>query len=195
MSMPSFPPGFPLGPGAGEVPNGADLLFERRIVLAAGHLDGLRATDLSARLMTLDGAGDRPIALHLRTTDADLDAAFALADTIGLIGAPVDALVNGLIGGPALVVFAAARRREVTPHAMLRLTEPKIRIEGDATDVAGTECEHRRRVDALYLRLAEVTGRELDEIREDARDGRLLTAEQAVDYGLADAVVRTAPTS
>lgn len=197
MSMPSFPPEFPggasgPGPGPGE-PNAADLLFERRIVLAEGHLDALRATDLSARLITLDGSGERPIALHLRTVDAELDAAFALADTIGLIGCPVDALVAGLVGGPALVVLAAARRREVTPHAMLRLTEPKIHIEGDGTDVAGRERAERQRIDTLYARLAEATGREADEIREDAREGRMFTAEQAVDYGLADAVVRTAP--
>jgi ATP-dependent Clp protease protease subunit len=36
----------------------------------------------------------------------------------------------------------------------------------------------------LYARLAGVTGHEVDEIRDDARRGRLLTAEQAIDYGL-----------
>jgi ATP-dependent Clp protease protease subunit len=39
-------------------------------------------------------------------------------------------------------------------------------------------------VDAFYIRLAEVTGREVDEIRDDARSGRMLTAEQAREYGL-----------
>jgi ATP-dependent Clp protease protease subunit len=36
----------------------------------------------------------------------------------------------------------------------------------------------------LYARLAEVTGHELDEIQDDARQGRLLTAKQAIDYRL-----------
>jgi len=36
----------------------------------------------------------------------------------------------------------------------------------------------------LYARLAEVTGHEVDQIREDARQGRLLTVEQATGYGL-----------
>jgi ATP-dependent protease ClpP protease subunit len=39
-------------------------------------------------------------------------------------------------------------------------------------------------LDALYLRLADVTGREVDEIRADARRGRYLTVEDAIGYGL-----------
>ena len=41
-------------------------------------------------------------------------------------------------------------------------------------------------VDTLYIRLAEVTGREVDEIRADARRGRYLTVPEAVAYGLLD---------
>jgi ATP-dependent Clp protease protease subunit len=204
MTMPSFPPEFPGEPARREpgtapsppafaAPGAADLLLERRIVLADGHLDGLRATELSARLMMLDVAGNEPVALHLRTPDGDLEAAFALADTIGILGCPVHALVAGQAGGPALLVLAAAGRREMTPHATLRLTEPRAHLDGGAEEVAAAEEEHRRRLDAYYARLAEVSGREMDEIRQDARAGRLLTAEQAVGYGLADAVVRAAP--
>ena len=44
-----------------------------------------------------------------------------------------------------------------------------------------------RMLDTLYYRLAEVTGREVDEIREDARGRRSLTAAQAIGYGLIQA--------
>jgi hypothetical protein len=39
-------------------------------------------------------------------------------------------------------------------------------------------------LDTLYFRLAEVAGREVDDIREDARRGRVLTTGQAIGYGL-----------
>jgi ATP-dependent Clp protease protease subunit len=48
-------------------------------------------------------------------------------------------------------------------------------------------------VDAFYIRLAEITGREVDEVREDARQGRMLTAEQARDYGLIHEIAGTPP--
>lgn len=190
--MPPFPPEFPGEPPRREprdspprgAPSAADLLFDRRIVLANGRVDGDLATDLSARLIMLDGTGEDPIALHLRAPDADLEAAFAVADTIGVLSCPVNVVVIGQAGGPALLILAAGRRREMTPHATLLLTEPRTRAEGPASEVAIHEEEHRRKVDDYYLRLAEVTGREVDEIREDARQGRMLTAEQAREYGL-----------
>jgi ATP-dependent Clp protease protease subunit len=180
MTLPPFPGEPSLG-----VP---DRLLERRIVLAGGHLDGERASELSARFITLDELGEEPITLHLRTPDGDLTAAFAVADTIGVLACPVRAVVTGQVGGPALAVLAAARRREMTPNATLRLTEPRGQVGGDATDIAAHEAELRRLVDAFYIRLADVTGREVDEIRQDARDGRLLTAEGAIAYGLVHAI-------
>jgi ATP-dependent Clp protease, protease subunit len=201
MTMPSFPPEFPEFPGEPRkprdepprgmpsAPSAADLLFDRRIVLASGRIDGDLATDLSARLIMLDGAGDEPVALHLRAQDAELEAAFAVADTIGVLSCPVDVVVIGQAGGPALMILAAGRRREMTPHATLLLTEPGTQANGAASDVAIHEKEHRRKVDAFYTRLAQVTGREVDEIRDDAREGRMLTAEQAKEYGLIHEIV------
>src|SRR3569833_4705064 len=121
MTVPSFPPEFPGEParpapldlpqrGAQAVPSAADLLFDRRIVLATGRVDGEVATDLSARLVMLDGGGDEPLALHLRAPDADLEAAFAVAGTIGVLSCPVNVVVIGQAGGPALLVLAAGRR-------------------------------------------------------------------------------------
>lgn len=171
----------------------SDRLFEMRIVMAHGHLDGERATELSSRLMTLDALDEAPINLHLRTHDADLEAAFAMVDTIDVLRCPVHALVAGQVGGPALAVLAAARRREMTRHATLRLAEPQVQVDGNATELAAREREQRRLVDALYARLAEVTGRDSDEIRDDARRGRLFTATQALAYGLIHDVPGTAP--
>ena len=50
--------------------------------------------------------------------------------------------------------------------------------------VTAREQQMTRMLDTLYFRLADVTGREVDEIREDARRGRTLTTAQAIGYGL-----------
>ncbi|MEV5749468.1 ATP-dependent Clp protease proteolytic subunit [Actinoallomurus sp. NPDC052308] len=209
MTMPSFPPEFPddparpsgpswpgrpFPPGGSLAPDEADplrdRLLEHRIILATGHLDGARASELCARLVTLDAAGEEPVRLHLQTPDGELEAAFAAADMVNAVTCPVQVVVIGQVGGPPLAVLTAARRREMTPHAVLRLAEPGASLAGGgATDVAAREEEYRRLVDAFYIRLAETTGREVDEIREDARRDRLLTAEEAVAYGLVHAVV------
>lgn len=184
MTTPPFPPSVPAEPPG-------DRLLQHRIVLAGGNLGAERAAELSARLITLDELGEDPVTLHLRTPDGELTVAFAVADTIGMLSCPVRAIAAGQVGGPALLVLAAARRREITPNATLRLAEPRARIGGDTTDVAVHEEELRRLTDAFYIRLAEATGREVDEVREDARHGRVLTAEQAIAYGLVHGVAGT----
>ena len=64
------------------------------------------------------------------------------------------------------------------------MSEPKVSLDGPVTAVAVHEEQVRAMLAELYARLAEVTGREVDEIRDDASRGLLLTAEQAIDYGL-----------
>lgn len=185
-------PGHPLGdrgPGATPWPDLLDeALLRRRIVMVHGHVDDAAATTVCARLMTLNASGDDPITLHLRAPDAELQSAFAVVDTMDGLSAPVHATAVGEVGGCALAILAAARRREITPHAHLRLTEPRVRVEGNVTDLAVHEEQYARMVDALYFRLADVTGREVDEIRADAGAGRLFDADDAVAYGLVDAV-------
>jgi ATP-dependent Clp protease protease subunit len=171
-----------------------DRLLELRMVMVHGELDGERATELSARLMTLDAFDNAPISLHLRTHDADLDAALTVVDTIDVLRCPVHALVAGQVGGPALAVLAAAQRREMTRHATLRLFEPKAHdLKGNAEELTTLEAEHERLVRAFYTRLGEVTGRRLEEIADDARRGRLFTATEALAYGLIHDIPGTAP--
>jgi ATP-dependent Clp protease, protease subunit len=83
-------------------------------------------------------------------------------------------------------VLAACGQRLGYPSAVLALTEPTLSAGGTATQVRSQEEQIETMVDTLYIRLAEVTGREVDEIRADARQGRFLTVPEAVAYGLLD---------
>jgi ATP-dependent Clp protease, protease subunit len=196
MTVPEFPP-HPPEPGRpfGDRPPGGDWterlnesLLRRRIVMVHGFLDTSAATTVAARLMTLETTGEEPVSLHLRVPDAELEAAFAVVDTLDGLAAPVHATAVGEVGGPALVILAAARRRQITPHAHLRLTEPSVRLEGTAGEVSAREEQYARLVDAYYFRLADVTGREVDELRADARAGRFFSAAEAVEYGLVGSI-------
>ena len=70
---------------------------------------------------------------------------------------------------------------------MLSLAEPRLNLDGTATEVSAQQEQLTAMLDTLYIRLAEVTGREVDEIRDDMRRGRFLTVPEAVSYGLLDA--------
>jgi ATP-dependent Clp protease, protease subunit len=162
-------------------------LLEQRVVIAHGHLDDQVATVLCAQLLTLDAdSADRsaPIRLHLQNLSADLAAALTVMDALGAVGVPVHAFVSGQISGPAIGVLACAGRRIAYPNAGFLLSEPETGFEGTAAELATRQRQIETMLDALYFRLADVTGREVDDLRSDARRGRFLTAAEAVDYGL-----------
>jgi ATP-dependent Clp protease, protease subunit len=100
--------------------------------------------------------------------------------------------VSGEISGPALGVLASCARRTGYPNATFTLAEPRLEFGGTVTAVTARQEQMTRMLDTLYYRLAEVTGREADEIREDARCRRSLTTGQAIGYGLIQAQ-ETAP--
>jgi ATP-dependent Clp protease, protease subunit len=159
-------------------------LFEQRIVLAHGELDDEAATSLCAQLLTLDAERNEPIRLEVQGLNAELAAALTVMGVLDVLRVPVHAYAGGQVGGPALGVLAAATHRRAYPNAVFTLSEPRLGFEGSATSLSSREEQVRVMLDTLYLRLADVTGREVDEIREDARRGRYLTVDDAIGYGL-----------
>jgi len=159
-------------------------LLNQRIVMAHGCLDGEAATRLCAQLLTLDAEGEGPIRLELHNLDADLPAALTVMGVLDTLRVPVTAYTGGRTSGPGLGVLASVGHRRAYPNTFFVMSEPKVSLDGPVTAVAAHEEQVRAMLAELYARLAEVTGHEVDEIRDDARRGRLLTAEQAIGYGL-----------
>jgi ATP-dependent protease ClpP protease subunit len=171
-------------------------LLARRIVLASGLLDDEAAARLSAQLLTLDAEGDKPIRLELQNLRAELGAALTVMGILDVLRVRVHARVSGEISGPALGVLASCPQRTGYPNAIFTLAEPRLQFGGTVTAVTARQQQLTRMLDTLYYRLADVTGREVDQIREDARGRRSLTTGQAIGYGLIQAQEATpGPTS
>jgi ATP-dependent Clp protease, protease subunit len=162
-------------------------LLEKRIVLASGLLDDEAAARLSAQLLTLDAEGDKPIRLELQNLRAELAAALTVMGILDVLRVRVHGCVSGEISGPALGVLASCPDRTGYPNATFTLAEPRLEFGGTVTAVTARQQQVTRMLDTLYYKMAEVTGREVDEIREDARRRRSLTTAQAIGYGLIQA--------
>ena len=159
-------------------------LLAKRIVLASGFLDDDAAARLSAQLLTLDAEQKTPIRLEMQNLRSELSAVLTVMGILDVLRVPVHACVSGEINGPALGVLASCPRRSGYPNASFVLAEPKLHFGGTVTALTAREQQMTRMLDTLYFRLAEVTGREVDQIRDDARRGRTLITAQAIGYGL-----------
>jgi ATP-dependent Clp protease protease subunit len=188
--VPPQPGGEPGDGGIGMSPWLEERLFDRRIVMLRGPLTGPVASQTAAALLTLDAMGTEPVQLHMTVSDGELAAAFAVVDAVDAMRAPLHAVVTAQVGGAALAVLAAADRRLAYRHARIRLSEPRVAtVAGTADEVTAAAGQYLWELEELAVRLAEVTGQPRSRVEEDLSVGRILTAEQARDYGLVDDVI------
>lgn len=168
-------------------------MFGERIVLLHGPVTGESASHAAAALLTLDALGTQPVRLHMNSSDGDLTAAFALVDTLDAMRVPVHAIAMGEVGGAAIGVFVAAKRRMAFPHARFRLAEPRIgAATGTADEVASVAGRYLQALEDLVVRVAEMTGQPRSRVEDDFSIGRVLTCAQAHEYGLVDTIVASA---
>jgi ATP-dependent Clp protease protease subunit len=169
-------------------------LFERRLVMATGSLEGTLVDSVAAQLLTLDAEGDEPIEVVIDCPDADLDAAFTLLDVCESLAAPLSFMVSGRLAGAGVVLLTTAHRRRGRPHAILQLAEPRLEATPSGPgSLARLVEEHRRRVGVLIDRIAERTSRPAPLVADEMARGVYLTSEQAVTYGLLDEVAHRQP--
>ena len=162
----------------------ADRLLEHRIILVGGTLDDAVADRVAAQLLLL-GRSHQPIEVHLSCPGSELAASLAVADAADLVTAPVHAVVRGVLKGPVVAVLCAAERRAAHRNALVVLSVPPVAAaEGTSEAVAAAAAQHERQVAQLRGRICSVTGRGDEEVSRDLGGGRLLTAEEAVAYGL-----------
>jgi ATP-dependent Clp protease protease subunit len=163
-------------------------LFERRIVFLTGRLDGALAAQVASQLTMLDAAGDAPIDVVVNSGDGTLEAAFVLIDVLDGTRATVRAQCQGQVSGSAIGVVAAAAERSATPHTTFRLIAPTTHVTGTPTELAAGSEQHRQLLWRFQARVARATGRAAEDVADDMRQGRYLDAQQALDYGLIDAI-------
>ena len=165
-------------------------LFDQRIVMIRGQLGPQDATGVAAALLTLDAAGPAPVQLHVASSGGELIAAHAIIDVIDAMTAPVHAVVTSEAGGAVLAVLAAAEQRSAYKHARFKLAEPRAAgVTGTADEVAAAAGQHLRELEEMVLRLVEVTGQTRSRIEDDLAAGRVMSAAEALEYGLIGEIV------
>jgi ATP-dependent Clp protease protease subunit len=165
-------------------------LFARRMVVVDRPLDAETAALVAAQLLALDGTGDEPITVVVNSPGGPLDAAGAVLGSVDLVACPVDTMCIGRAAGTAAVLAASGTgRRRIGAAASLDLRLADIALSGSATRVRDDVEMLRQMRQGLIDRLVATTGQERRLIERDIDRGRVLSAVDAVTYGLADEVV------
>jgi len=145
-----------------------------------------------AQLLHLESESpESPINLYLNSPGGSVTAMLAVYDTLQFISSPVGTAAIGQAGSSAAVLLAAGEpgQRMVLPHARVVLHQPSGGGQGALPDLALQAKEIVRLRSQMESILAKHTGRDPEVIREDTERDLVLSAQEAVDYGLADGIL------
>jgi ATP-dependent Clp protease protease subunit len=167
-------------------------LLTDRIVYVGTEIDDGVANVVIAQLLHLESESpESPIELYLNSPGGSVTAMLAVYDTMQFIGSPVGTTAIGQAGSSAAVLLAAGEpgRRLVLPHSRVVLHQPSGGGQGALPDLALQAKEIVRLRAQMEEILATHTGRDVAQIRADTDRDLVLSAQEAVDYGLADAIL------
>ncbi|NLH50495.1 MAG: ATP-dependent Clp protease proteolytic subunit [Myxococcales bacterium] len=171
-------------------------LLKDRIILLGQPIDDEVANLVISQLLFLESEDpDSGISLYLNSPGGYASACLAIYDTIQFIKSPVSTLCVGQASSMAAVLLAAGAsgKRYALPHSRVMLHQPIGSFSGQATDleIAARQIESLRH--AINLILAKHTLRDVEKIAHDTERDFYLTAAEAKDYGLIDAVLEKRP--
>jgi ATP-dependent Clp protease, protease subunit len=167
-------------------------LLSERIVFIGTEIDDGVANVVMAQLLHLESVSpELDISLYINSPGGSFSALTAIYDTMQFIRPSVATTCMGQASSAAAVLLAAGApgRRAVLPHAKVLLHQPSSQARGALPDLAVQAKEVvrvRTEVDEI---LSVHTGHAVSKIRADTDRNKTFGAQEAVDYGLADAVI------
>ena len=167
-------------------------LLTDRIVYVGTEIDDGVANVVIAQLLHLESESpESPIDLYLNSPGGSVTAMLAVYDTLQFISSPVGTTAIGQAGSSAAVLLAAGDpgRRMVLPHSRVVLHQPSGGGQGALPDLAVQAKEIVRLRAEMEQILARHTGQEVAKLRHDTERDLVLSAQEAVAYGLADGIL------
>lgn len=168
-----------------------DLDFRHRTLSLTGVVDEEAAAQLNSDLRSLARDSTEDIVLYIQSPGGSVSAGLSIYDTIRALPCQVVTVACGMAAsmGAFLVTAAGAKgKRWCQPHAEILLHQPLASTSGQATDIR-IHAEHILNVRARLNRiLAECTGQSLEILEADTERDKILTAEEALAYGVVDRI-------
>ncbi len=168
------------------------LLLKERIIFLGTPINDQVANVIVAQMLFLNSQDpDRDINLYINSPGGQITAGLAIYDTMKMIKAPVSTIAVGMAAsmGTILLTAGSKGKRYALPHATIHLHQPLGGVQGQATDIEIEAREILRMRDLLNRILKESTKLTDEEILKYTDRNFYMSAHQAVEIGVIDAVL------
>ena len=163
-------------------------LFEERIIFLGTQVDDTSANDIMAQLLVLEGLDpDRDITMYINSPGGSFTSLMAIYDTMQYVRPDVRTVCLGQAASAAAVLLAAGApgKRAALPNARVLIHQPATEgARGQVSDLEIQAAEIQRMRTLMEETLARHTGRSAEQISEDTDRDKILTAQEAFEYGI-----------
>lgn len=168
-------------------------LFEDRIIFLGVQIDDASANDVMAQLLTLEGTEpDREITMYINSPGGSFTAMTAIYDTMEYVRPDIRTVCLGQAASAAAVLLAAGTpgKRMALPHSRIIIHQPATEGGyGQGSDIEIQAREIMRMRTQLEELIARNTGQPVDKVTKDIDRDKIMTADEAKEYGLVDHVL------
>ncbi len=170
-------------------------LLNDRIVMLSDQVNDVTASLVIAQLLYLEGQdSEKDISLYINSPGGSISAGLAIYDTMNYIKCDVSTICIGMAAsmGAFLLSAGAKGKRIALPNSEILIHQPLIGgggMSGQATDIKIHTDHLLRTKQRLNTILAENTGKSVETIEADTERDNIMTAEEALAYGLIDKVI------
>src|ERR1700716_619726 len=174
-------------------------LFEERIIFLGAQVDDVSANDVMAQLLVLESQDpDRDITMYINSPGGSFTSLMAIYDTMQYVRADIQTVCLGQAASAAAVLLAAGTpgKRMALPNARVLIHQPSSetgRAQLSDLEIAANEILRMR--SQLEELLAKHSNTPIEQVRDDIERDKILTAEEALAYGLVDQIISTRKSS
>ena len=170
-------------------------LFEDRIIFLGVQVDDASADDVIAQLLVLESQDpDRDILMYINSPGGSFTSLMAIYDTMQYVRPEISTVCLGQAASAAAVLLAAGTpgKRLAVPNARILIHQPATEgIYGQVSDLEIQAAEISRMRKLLESTLAKHSGKTPEQVRLDIERDKILTAEEAKEYGIVDEIIQS----
>ena len=168
-------------------------LLNDRIIMLSEEVNDATASLVVAQLLYLEGQDpDKDISLYINSPGGSISAGMAIHDTMKYIKCDVSTICIGMAAsmGAFLLASGTKGKRFALPNAEIMIHQPLMQgLQGQATDIKIHADHLVRTKEKMNTLLSQYTGQPLEKVMQDTERDNFLSAQQAAEYGLIDAVI------
>lgn len=167
-------------------------LLKDRVIFIGTQVDDVSANLAIAQMLFLESEDpDKDIQLYINSPGGSISAGMAIYDTMCFVKPDVATTCIGAASSMGAILLAAGAKgkRYALPHSRVMIHQPMGGFQGQATDINIHAREITRVKEELNQILANHTGQDIKKIEVDTDRDNFMTAEEAREYGIIDAVI------